>query len=64
VTWKDVLVVLTNYSSRDVKGLALPLRKDCVHYEDKSNPQLRFNKMQEGANRIFIISKAVPNWKS
>jgi hypothetical protein len=60
VTWKDVLAVLTNYSSREVKGL----EKD-VHYEDiKSNPQLRFNKMQEGANRIFVISKAVPNWKS
>ena len=35
-----------------------------VHYEIKSNLQLKFNKMQEGANRILVTSQVVPNWKS
>jgi hypothetical protein len=61
VTWKDVHVVLTNYSSKVVKRIGKGL---IVHYEDISNPQLKFNKMQEGANRILVTSQAVPNWKS
>jgi hypothetical protein len=61
VTWKDVHVVLTNYSSKVVKRIGKGL---IVHYEDISNLQLKFNKMQEGANRILVTSQAVPNWKS
>ena len=44
----DQLAVLTNYSAMEVKKSW----QKTVLYEDKSNPQLEFNKMQKGSDRI------------
>ena len=51
----DQLAVLTNYSAMEVKKSW----QKTVLYEDKSNPQLEFNKMQKGSDRISSTSQAI-----
>ena len=56
---EDVLTVLNRfYSAREEKVAKEP------YQEDRSKPQLKSTRCKKGANRIFVTSLAVPNWKS